>query len=50
MDFDVAHQLLYWVDADKLTLETCRANGSGHVIVLDDLPRPVDVALYPVAG
>ncbi|XP_077531619.1 vitellogenin receptor Yl-like [Haemaphysalis longicornis] len=50
MDFDVAHQLLYWVDADKFTLEACRANGSGHVIVLDDLRRPVDVALYPFAG
>lgn len=50
IDFDVTHQLLYWVDADKYTLEACHANGSGHVIIRDDLHRPVGVALYPFAG
>ncbi|KAL1429232.1 hypothetical protein MTO96_016561 [Rhipicephalus appendiculatus] len=50
IDFDVTHQLLYWVDADKYTLEACHANGSGHAIIRDDLRRPVGVALYPFAG
>ncbi|KAK8777062.1 hypothetical protein V5799_029593 [Amblyomma americanum] len=50
IDYDMTHGLLYWVDADKYTLEVCRANGSGHAIVRDDLRRPVGIALYPFAG
>ncbi|CAN7993050.1 unnamed protein product [Ixodes hexagonus] len=49
MDFDGQNQNLYWVDADKKTMEVCRSNGSGHVILRADLRRPVDIALYPKA-
>lgn len=50
MDFDGQNQNLYWVDTDKHTLEACRSNGSGHVVLLNGLGRPLDVALYPKAG
>ncbi|XP_064455663.1 low-density lipoprotein receptor-related protein 4-like [Ornithodoros turicata] len=50
MDFDTANGLLYWVNGDMNTLEVCNWNGSAHVVLLQKLRQPYDVALYPKGG
>lgn len=50
MDFDAKNKNLYWVNPGMRTLEICKWNGTGHVVLLEKLKAPYDVAVYPKRG
>ncbi|XP_022244858.1 vitellogenin receptor-like isoform X3 [Limulus polyphemus] len=50
LDFDWLGQNIYWVDAEKGTLEVATSNGQNRAILVSELSKPIHMVLYPERG